>query len=49
MNGAPEENGKFQKDGELRVEIFLPKDVTTPAPFMILMHGCAGLDNTTYI
>lgn len=42
-NGAPEEFGQVKKDGELKAEIILPKDVSGPIPFMIMMHGCDGL------
>ena len=42
-NGAPEEFGQVQKDGELNAEIILPKNVTGPVPFMIVLHGCDGL------
>jgi dienelactone hydrolase len=42
-NGAPEEFGDVQKDGELNAKIILPKGVTGPIPFMIVLHGCDGL------
>src|SRR5450755_1822721 len=42
-NGAPEENGKIQKDGALEAELIKPKDAADVAPYVILMHGCSGL------
>jgi hypothetical protein len=42
-NGAPEESGDIQKDGELNAEIILPKDAKGPTPFVIVLHGCDGL------
>jgi dienelactone hydrolase len=47
LNGTPEEGGKVQKDGELNAEIILPNNTTGPIPFMLVLHGCTGLDNTT--
>lgn len=43
LNGAPEENGKIQKDGYLLVEVRKPKRKDDPLPFVVLMHGCTGL------
>lgn len=42
MNGAPEEGHKVQKDGELRGLLFMPKAVSEPIPFIVLMHPCGG-------
>ncbi|MBR0838703.1 dienelactone hydrolase family protein [Bradyrhizobium liaoningense] len=42
-NGAPEEFGEVQKDGELNAFIYSPKDSKGPVPFVILLHGCDGL------
>src|SRR6266853_158732 len=42
-NGAPEEKGKIQKDGELEAELIKPKGAADAAPYVILMHGCSGL------
>jgi dienelactone hydrolase len=42
-NGAQEEFGDVQKDGELNAEVLLPKDTKGPVPFMIVLHGCDGL------
>jgi dienelactone hydrolase len=41
--GAPEEYDVIKEKGELNVEIMLPKDVKGPVPFIIVMHGCAGM------
>jgi hypothetical protein len=42
-DGAPEENGRIAEHGFLRGEIFRP---TGPGAFsfVILMHGCGGMD-----
>src|SRR4051812_35291196 len=42
LNGAPEEGGKIQRDGQLVAEIMKPKGSTGPLPFVLLMHGCTG-------
>jgi dienelactone hydrolase len=42
-NGAPEEFGEVQKDGELNAFIYPPKEANGPVPFVILLHGCDGL------
>lgn len=49
LNGAPEEHGKVQKDGELRAEIIKPNGSTGPVPFIILLHGCTGLSKPVAI
>jgi dienelactone hydrolase len=43
-NGTPEEFGDVQKDGELNAEIIIPKGTTGPIPFMVVLHGCTGLE-----
>src|ERR1700730_14577527 len=42
-NGTPEEFGDVQKDGELNAFIYSPKGAKSPAPFVIVLHGCDGL------
>jgi dienelactone hydrolase len=42
-NGAPEEFGDIQKDGELNAEIIPPKDAKGPVSFVVVLHGCDGL------
>ncbi|MGE0289967.1 MAG: dienelactone hydrolase family protein [Bradyrhizobium sp.] len=49
LNGAPEEYGKVQKDGEIKAEIVKPSGSTGPVPFIILMHGCTGLSKPVAI
>jgi dienelactone hydrolase len=46
-NGAPEEFNAIQKDGELKAEIIVPKNTTGPIPFMVVLHGCTGLETVT--
>ncbi|WP_407176395.1 dienelactone hydrolase family protein [Bradyrhizobium sp. STM 3562] len=46
-NGAPEEFGEVQKDGELNVFIYSPKDAKGPVPFVVVLHGCDGLSTLT--
>jgi hypothetical protein len=46
-NGAPEEFGDMQKDGELNAFIYSPKDAKGPVPFVVVMHGCDGLSTLT--
>jgi dienelactone hydrolase len=36
-----------QRDGELNAEIVLPRDAKGPVPFVIVLHGCGGLDTVT--
>jgi dienelactone hydrolase len=47
LNGAPEEGGKVQKDGELGAEVLLPENTTGPIPFALVLHGGFGLDKLT--
>jgi dienelactone hydrolase len=47
LNGAPEEGGKVQKDGELWIETVLPENTTGPIPFMLVLHGCTGISSLT--
>ncbi|MEW6642661.1 MAG: dienelactone hydrolase family protein [Pseudomonadota bacterium] len=46
-NGAPEEFGEVQKDGELNAFIYSPKDAKGPVPFVVVLHGCDGLSTLT--
>lgn len=46
-NGAPEEFNDVQKNGELNAEIIAPKNTNGPIPFMVVLHGCAGLETLT--
>jgi hypothetical protein len=45
-NGAPEELGMVQEDGELNAEIIMPNKFE-PMPFVILLHGCMGISPLT--
>jgi len=51
QNGAPEEGGKVDKNGELNGLLLMPKNVSEQVPFVVLMHPCGGLDgyNTAWI
>jgi dienelactone hydrolase len=46
-NGAPEEFGELQKDGELNAFIYSPRDAKGPVPFVVVLHGCDGLSTVT--
>jgi hypothetical protein len=46
-NGTPEEMGRVEKDGQLWMEIIPPVSATVPVPYMIVMHGCTGLDKVS--
>lgn len=46
QNGAPAEHGVVKHDGLLKAEIYKPK-TPGPHPFVLLLHGCAGLDENT--
>ena len=43
MNGAPEENGKVQRDGFILGEFIPPNGTAGPVAVVILMHGCSGM------
>jgi hypothetical protein len=47
LNGAPEEGGKVQKDGELWVETVLDENTAGPVPFVLVVHGCIGMSPLT--
>jgi dienelactone hydrolase len=46
LNGTPQEQGRVQREGTLMGTICLPKS-PSKVPFIVLMHGCAGLDTNT--
>jgi dienelactone hydrolase len=46
LNGTPDEHGRVRKDGSLDAQVFLPAG-SGPFRFVVLLHGCAGLDNIT--
>jgi dienelactone hydrolase len=46
MNGTVEERGRVQLDGELEAEILLPKGAKPPVPFVVMLHGCSGMNRT---
>ncbi len=46
MNGTIEEKRNTQKDGELAAELMVLKGVKGPIPFVIMLHGCSGMNNT---
>src|SRR3954452_13913633 len=45
MNGTVEEHGKTHLDGFLDAEIIKPKWRTGPTPFIVLLHGCSGMND----
>jgi dienelactone hydrolase len=45
MNGTVEEHGKTTLDGFLDAEIIKPQGAKGPIPFVILMHGCSGMND----
>jgi dienelactone hydrolase len=47
MNGTPEEAHVVAKSGELKAEMLPPDNVTDLPPFVVLLHGCGGLDQLT--
>jgi dienelactone hydrolase len=47
QNGTPEEAHVVKKYGQLRAEILPPANVTGSPPFVVLLHGCGGLDALT--
>lgn len=44
MDGTVEEKGKTSSEGYLEGDIRRPKNATGPVSFVILMHGCSGLN-----
>jgi hypothetical protein len=48
LNGTLEERGKIKADGELSAEIIVPKGTKGPIPFVIMLHGCSGMDKTLW-
>src|SRR3982074_2680455 len=42
-NGAPEEFGNVQKDGDLNAFIYSPKGAMGPITYVVVMHGCDGM------
>lgn len=48
MNGTVEEKGRVKADGELQAEILRPRGTNGPIPFVILLHGCSGMNSTLY-
>ncbi|AWM06077.1 dienelactone hydrolase family protein [Bradyrhizobium symbiodeficiens] len=44
MNGTVEERGRVQQDGELSAQLMLPKSGKIPAPFIVMLHGCSGMN-----
>lgn len=49
MNGTIEEKGKVKANGELRAEVIRPKGTVGPIPFVILLHGCTGMNSTLHV
>lgn len=47
MNGTVEERGKTTLDGYLDGKITKPKQTNGPIPFVIALHGCSGVNDTT--
>lgn len=45
MDGTVEEKGKIATEGYLEADIRRPKNSLGPIPFVILMHGCSGLND----
>ena len=44
MNGTLEEKGKVKRDGELEAEMIVPKGTKGPIPFVVMLHGCSGMN-----
>lgn len=44
MDGTVEERGKTVSDGHLSAEIIRPKEAKGPIPYVVLMHGCSGMN-----
>jgi len=47
MNGTVEERGKTRSDGYLSAKITKPRQASGPIPFIIALHGCSGVNETT--
>jgi hypothetical protein len=45
-NATVEEKGKTQKAGELEAEVIIPRGTKGPIPFVIMLHGCSGMNPT---
>jgi len=45
IDGTVEEKGKIANEGHLEADIRRPKNSVGPVPFVILMHGCSGLND----
>jgi hypothetical protein len=48
MNGTVEEKGKVKADCELLAKMIRPEGTEGPIPFLILLHGCTGMNSTLY-
>ena len=44
MDGTVEERRKVAAEGVLKAEIIKPKATAGPVPFVILLHGCSGMN-----
>lgn len=47
LNGTVEERGKITLDGYLSANILKPKQTKGPIPFVVVLHGCSGVNDTT--
>ena len=45
-NGTVEEKRKVKSEGELQAEVLRPRGTEGPIPFVILLHGCSGMNST---
>jgi dienelactone hydrolase len=43
MNGTIEEKRKIEADGKLQAEMIRPHGTKGPIPFVLMLHGCAGV------
>lgn len=46
MNGTIEEKAKVKREGELEAELSVPKETKGSIPFVIILHGCSGMNKT---
>jgi dienelactone hydrolase len=46
MNGTVEEKRRVKADGELQAEMMRPHGSNGPLPFVVLLHGCTGVNQT---